>query len=608
MSRTYSLRKSKKILRHIYRLYTRRKKKLSTTQAQQMQEALRALQDAIIAKDREQADLLTKQAERLVLLHLNKSPFEKGRDFVLALAFALAVAIVIRQVWFEFYEIPSGSMRPTLKEQDRLVVSKTDFGINVPLTPEHFYFDSNLVQRGSIFIFTGQNMDIRDVDTLYFYVFPGKKQYIKRLIGKPGDILYFYGGLIYGIDQEGNDISSELQATRLQKIDHIPFIHFEGKPITPQSPVQGIFSPVVLYQMNMPVARLSLSSKNQPRGEMLIPQVTTYGDLWGMKNYAMARLLSGDEVKAFTGQDPAIIGDGVLYLELKHHPSLSPVELIRDEMGRVRPALSFTTSYIPLNEKQLHTLFEQLYTARFDVKNGIARRFGVPASQMQKNPFLPHLSNVPDGCYEFYEGKAYQVKWQGITLQLSPEHPLVQFSPERTQLLFNIGMEFDMRYAPQVKNQRLFPGRYAYFRDGDLYLMGAPILKKEDPALISFVAQEQAKVEPFIDLGPPLTPDGALNLSLIKQYGLTIPSGHYLGLGDNHAMSADSRDFGFIPQENMRGGPSFIFWPPGNRFGPPNQQPYPWINLPRIVVWILAAIAFTIWWTIHRKRNKLPLL
>ena len=32
----------------------------------------------------------------------------------------------------------------------------------------------------------------------YIFILSGKKQYIKRLMGKPGDILYFYGGEIYG--------------------------------------------------------------------------------------------------------------------------------------------------------------------------------------------------------------------------------------------------------------------------------------------------------------------------------------------------------------------------------------------------------------------------
>jgi signal peptidase I len=604
----YSLRKSKKIFCHIYYLYKRQKKKLSESQNVSIQNGLKELQEALLNKDRRNADRLAKNLESVARSPLKKTPFRQFRDLISALLFALVIAIIVRQMWFEFYEIPTGSMRPTLKEKDRLVVSKTDFGINLPLTTQHIYFDPSLVQRNSIFIFTGENMDIRDIDTLYFYIFPGKKQYIKRLLGKPGDTLYFYGGLIYGIDAQGSDISKELQPDQLAEIDHIPFIQFEGKISTPKAPLQGIFSPVILSQMNEPIARLYLSSHNQPRGEMLVPNIQEYGDLWGFKNYAMARLLTAQEVKEQTNHSLPAADESPLYLELKHTPSLNALQVVRDELGRFRPALGFSTSIIPCDETLLRSIFDHLYTARFLVKKGKAYRYGMPSSMIEKNPFLPQLPDVPDGCYEFYNGKAYEVKWEGITFELPSSHPLYTFTPQRVQFFYNLGIEFDTRYSPQVKNQRLYPSRYAYFRKGDLYLLGAPLLKKEDPLLLSFVAQQLTKPHPFVDNGPPLLPNGEIDKSFILHYGLKIPEKGYLALGDNHAMSSDSRDFGFVPQGNLRGGPVFIFWPPGPRFGAPNQVPYPLFNMPRTVIWITAGIVIGAWYLHHRKRTKLPLI
>ncbi len=81
----------------------------------------------------------------------------------------------------------------------------------------------------------------------------------------------------------------------------------------------------------------------------------------------------------------------------------------------------------------------------------------------------------------------------------------------------------------------------------------------------------------------------------------------YLVLGDNHAMSADSREFGFVPESNLRGSPDCIFWPPGPRFGVPNQPPYPFVNLPRSIVWSLSALCIAGGWIYWRKRNRLPL-
>lgn len=611
----YSLKRSRQILRQTYLLFLKRKKTLPEEVSLLLKDALLALQEQILAKQRGKASELAHRVESLRSIHLRKSTLDQVRELVWALGFALVVAILVRQMWFEFYEIPSGSMRPTLKEQDRLAVSKTTFGINIPLTPKEFYFDPSLVQRNGIVIFTGEGMDIRDVDTLYFYLFPGKKQYVKRMIGKPGDILYFYGGEIFGIDATGNDISKELQIGSLTQIDHIPFIDFDRKLVLPPHPVNGVYSPVFIYQMNEPVAKLFANSSYRARGEMMpltqvhdknAPPIETYGDLWGFDNFAMARLLTREQVKTLSDQHP---GEGVLYLELRHHPNLTNAQMVYDELGRLRPSLGIETSIVPLTQKHLETLLQQMYTARFEVKQGKAFRQGTKPSH-----FSPRMSGVPDGCYEFYYGKAYEVLWQGITCELPLSHPLYSVTPEHIQLLFNLGIEWDTRFSPQVKHQRLVPARYAYFKDQDLYVMGGPLLKRQDPTLEGFLSQEHAhkqasgnSYKPFEDKGPPLKSDGTLDVEKICHEGILIPEKMYLVLGDNHAMSADSREFGFVPESNLRGSPDCIFWPPGPRFGVPNQPPYPFVNLPRSIVWSLSALCIAGGWIYWRKRNRLPL-
>lgn len=621
--KTYSIKKSTHILRLAYHRFQKKKNKLSPEARVQIQDALLALQNEIMHKNQKNADVLAKRVESLFVSHLKKSSWEQFKELIFALAFALVIAILVRQVWFEFYEIPSGSMRPTFKEQDRLVVSKTAFGINIPLQPAELYFDPNLVKRNGIVIFTGENMDIRDVDTMYFYLFPGKKQYIKRMIGKPGDILYFYGGNIYGIDRDGKDITASLQPEILNKIEHIPFIDFDRKLVAPPHPINGIFSPIFIYQMNEPVVKLYVTSSNQVHGEMLnppqiheqgAPPVMSYGDLWGFKNYGMVRLVTREQLKN-VADNLADLEEGILYLEIRHHPSITNVKMIRDELGRLRPSIGLSSSIIPLQEKHLKEIMRNMYTARFEVKGGKAYRYGMDPKAVASSIFLAKLPDIPDGCYEFYNGKAYEIKWQGITKELPESSPLYRYSPANVQLLFNLGIEWDTRFFPEVKNQRIVPARYTYFRDGNLYLLGAPILAQNDETLIHFLEREQAKADasnpqspylPFQDLGPPMK-NGELDIDLIRQNGILVPDNMYLVLGDNHAMSADSRDFGFVPEQNLRGAPDFIFWPPGNRWGTPNQPSYPFFNGPRSVVWLLAAVLIlggTIYW---RRKNALPL-
>nr|NGX51285.1 hypothetical protein [Chlamydiota bacterium] len=462
-------------------------------------------------------------------------------------------------------------------------------------------------------------MDINDVNTLYFYLFPGKKQYVKRLMGKPGDILYFYGGLIYGIDEHGNDISETLQLPQVSKIDHVPYIHLNGKMILPTKPSGGVYAPITLKQMNMSVAKLSLSSMNKIRGELLPPfnaKVDDYFDLWGFKNYGMGRILTREGVTKFTDTPLSQLSDAPLYMEIIHHPTIRYPKVMRDPLGKLQLSVGTSSSLLPLKEEHLKTLFSNLYTARFIVKDGRASRYGSSLKVGRECHYCPILSDVPDGTYEFYYGKAYQVYFSGITRELPKEHPLLAFTPERVQLLYNLGIEFATFYAPMVKDQYLLPSRYLYFRDGALYALGAPLMEREDPTLHAFIEQEHLREKnapsyrphfAFDDYGAPIDLDGKIDSAFIRQYGVTIPPTHYLALGDNYAMSADSRDFGFVPEDNIRGTPTFIFYPPGKRFGVPPQVHYPFVNFPRSVIWFLALIASVGWAIYHRKHHKLPI-
>ncbi|MES2199351.1 MAG: signal peptidase I [Chlamydiota bacterium] len=613
------------ILRASFHRYTKKKNTLNEEQRATVEYHLKALQTALLQKDTKAAKEQASTLEKLIETLLPKSSFEKIRTTVLGLGVALCFAVIIRLLWFELYEIPTGSMRPTLKEKDHLMVSKTTFGINIPFSTGHFYFSPDLVERNGIFVFTGENMDIRDVDTRYFYLFPGKKQYIKRLMGKPEDTLYFYGGLLYGIDKEGTDISKELQPARLDLIEHIPFLQFEGTVTTPSYPTNGIYTPVILRQMNEPIAKLSVFGFHQTSGQVLSTPLTPniasdksiqYGDLWGMNNFGMARLLTKEQLLQNTSENSNDLSTGTLYMEIKHHPSLQDLRVSKDDRGRMRPQLDLSTSIIPLTEKHLKTLFSNLYTVRFLVKDERAYSYGRPESILE-SPYLPKLQGIPDGTYEFYYGTAYKISFQGLAFELERTHPLYDFSPERVQLFYNLGMEFDTRFSPENRYTPYFPLRYVYFRDKSLYALGAPLMTSDDSTLVDFENKEAAKQTgssthhpylPFMDMGPPTNPDGTLNIPFIQKYGLTVPKKTYLALGDNHAVSADSRVFGFVPQENLRGAPDFLFWPFGSRFGHPNQPPYPFINFPRSIIWILAATSIGGALYLQRKRNKLPLL
>jgi signal peptidase I len=618
MSRPYSLKKSRHILQTAYSAYKKKGKKLNPSELSLFENDLQQLDQLILQGNREQADALARKVEQFCAVHFKKSFFDYIVELGFALVLALIVATIVRSMWFEPYEIPTGSMRPTFREQDHLTVSKLAFGINRPLETKHLYFDPNLVQRNSILIFSGENVPLIDQETTYFGIIPYTKRYIKRLIGKPGDSVYFYGGKLYIVDKDDNAVTEMLDSPYLKGLEHIPYLSFEGYT-TSTNPQQFVFN-----QMHRPTGKVSASEreiigevytgnkwiKDQPLAQLRPhDSIQTYSDFYGMRNYGMAQLLTKQQMQQDKSLDSTDVGDGVLYLEIRHTPSLN--NPVRE--GSTNLIIPYKT-VLPISQKKLNDIFDNLYTARFVVKNGRAERYSV--ENIAYNNSSPRFDNVPDGTYEFYNGKGMEVRWGGILKELPEEHPLNARTAENIQRLFNLGIEVNNMVAPKGNQQRYFPQRYAYYRNGDLFLLGAPIFKKGDPVLEAFQVREQKRekaataAKPYVafkDYGAPVKAGGAYDVPFIRTFGATVPEKHYLVLGDNHAMSSDSRVFGYVPEDNLQGAPSIIIWPPGDRLGFPMQKPYPIVNVPRVIIWGIALLALAIWYFLHRRNMKKPI-
>lgn len=594
------LRKSHHLLRTAYLIWKKSKKYLSHKDHENCKLQLQEFQDAILKKDQKRIEKIFPQIKSLLKTTLKLPSLIKTRNFSLNLGIAIIAAFgLIRPMWFELYQIPSGSMRPTLKELDRLTVSKTQFGINIPLTTGHFIFDPQEVLRNGVCIFTGEGMNIQDGKTTYFYLFNGYKQYIKRLIGKPGDLLYFYGGKIYGIDREGKNISNELNPEFLQKIDHIPFLNFEGIVKPKGRTIQNVLSPIILYQNNLPIVKLQ-SFGPTIKSELLYSNgkpVNDYYELFGIGNFGISRIVKKDRY----------------YLEVIHHPSIKGAKLEQDLYGRKIPSLNLSKSYIPLEESHLQSIFKNLYTTRFVVKDGFMKRISQnsPPLNETSSHVYPKLADIPDGTYEFEYGIPYQILAQGIRKKLDSSHPLGHFSIDKAIFFYNYGIEFDLAFSPDSP-YKIFPSRYTYYRFGDLFLMGACIFEKNDPTLVEFVSLEkdrQTKTKdfiPFIDDTPPIASNGTINKDFIKQFGLQVPDKSYYVLGDNHAQSADSRRFGFVPEQNLRGVPDILFWPLGERLGKILQTDYPLLTPSRMIIWIFAIIGYIVYRWYQRMQGIFP--
>ncbi len=121
------------------------------------------------------------------------------------LFYALIIAVIIRSLLIQPFYIPSSSMEPNLLVGDRLFVTKYSYGYSkhsFPFSPPIFknrIFDSK-PKRGDVIVFKTPADNRTD--------------YIKRLIGIPGDQIQFINSNLYVNN-------SEILKSRISKNDDI---------------------------------------------------------------------------------------------------------------------------------------------------------------------------------------------------------------------------------------------------------------------------------------------------------------------------------------------------------------------------------------------------
>lgn len=140
----------------------------------------------------------------------------------------ILIVLVLRSFLVEPFRIPSGSMMPTLLIGDFILVNKFTYGIRLPVLNTKIVA-MNTPQRGDIVVFRFPKDPSVD--------------YIKRVIGLPGDRIAYYNKELYvngapakqvslgryqGIGQGANMTGSEHKLEDLQGVEHSILINDEA--------------------------------------------------------------------------------------------------------------------------------------------------------------------------------------------------------------------------------------------------------------------------------------------------------------------------------------------------------------------------------------------
>ena len=114
-------------------------------------------------------------------------------------ALFIVLMIIFRSAFADWNVVPTGSMKPTILEGDRIFVNKLAYDLKVPLTHISVYRFAD-PRRGDIVIFDSKAADTR---------------LVKRVIGLPGDVVAMKDNrlIINGIEAEYSNVENGVDAT-----------------------------------------------------------------------------------------------------------------------------------------------------------------------------------------------------------------------------------------------------------------------------------------------------------------------------------------------------------------------------------------------------------
>lgn len=109
------------------------------------------------------------------------APLVWAMDFSHSVFLIVLVITLFRSMLYEPFQIPSGSMQPTLHPGDFVLINKHAYNIRMPV------LDSTIIQRKKP----------RRGDVVVFYPPHSRRHFIKRLVGVPGDIITLKNNVLH---------------------------------------------------------------------------------------------------------------------------------------------------------------------------------------------------------------------------------------------------------------------------------------------------------------------------------------------------------------------------------------------------------------------------
>jgi signal peptidase I len=162
----------KHLVKESRRILKRRSYRIPQTVAAEIELAVADVESAAKGDDFERMREAIAALDERMDKHLAFARKSTAREYAESIGVALAVALLLRAFVVEAFQIPSGSMIPTLEIGDHIFVSKFAYGVGIPFTNKKIVEFSE-PKRGDIIVFR--------------YPPDPSTDFIKRVVGLPGD-------------------------------------------------------------------------------------------------------------------------------------------------------------------------------------------------------------------------------------------------------------------------------------------------------------------------------------------------------------------------------------------------------------------------------------
>ena len=138
-------------------------------------------------------------------------------------------------------------------------------------------------------------------------------------------------------------------------------------------------------------------------------------------------------------------------------------------------------------------------------------------------------------------------------------HHLLPYEPVHRGdiIVFRYPLNIKEDYVKRVIGM---PGDRIHLVNKQVFLNGK---KLDEPYKVNKTAYINAYRDNFPNAAPDFSlPPEALEMLAhhVVNGDVVVPPGHYFAMGDNRDNSADSRYWGFVPAENIKGKPLLIYW------------------------------------------------